>query len=481
MPTTLEELIALVLSLQSRVAQAEARAEAAEARAEVLAKRVAELEAENAELKARLGKNSSNSHRPPSSDSPYKARPPRKKGQKKPGGQPGHKGVTRAWVPADQVSERKVVRVERCACGAALDGQPATTGSWSRQVVEVPEIKPYITEYVFETVACPCCRQKCVPAVPPEAATATGPHLTALAATLVGEYRLSRDAAAALLSSVLGMPLCAATVQACCAAVSAAVAPATAAVDTALPASKAVHMDETSWKQAGKLHWLWIAVGDAVTSFAIHARRGAGQLATWFPNGFDGVVTCDRWRPYERFKKRQLCWSHLLRDVQAILDAKRAGAEPATRLLEGATAMFEHWHRFKAGAIDRVELQRLTQTYRPTFEAFCKLGARQKRDRRWRALGADLLRQWPAVFRFLDESGVEPTNNAAERGLRGGVLWRRICQGSRTDEGSHFVQRLMTVAANCKRQGRPVIRFLADALLAWRAGVSPPSLLPLAT
>lgn len=162
-------------------------------------------------------------------------------------------------------------------------------------------------------------------------------------------------------------------------------------------------------------------------------------------------------------------------------DAKRVGAEPATRLLEWATAMFEHWHPFKAGAIDRLELQRLTQTYRPAFEAFCKLGARQKRDRRWRALGVDLLRQWPAVFRFLDDSGVEPTNNAAERGLRGGVLWRLTCQGSRTDEGSHFVQRLMTVAANCKRQGRPVIRFLADALLAWRAGISPPSLLPLAT
>jgi transposase len=475
MPATIEELIALVLSLQERVAKAEARAEAAEAR-------VAVLEKENAELRARLGKNSSNSNKPPSSDSPFKAKPPVKRGLRKAGGQPGHKGSTRAWLPPEKVNEHKLVRVPACTCGTSLEGVPATkSATWARQVIEVPAIVPHVTEYTFETVQCPCCARLNQPAVPPEAVTCTGPNLTALAATLVGEYHLSRDAAAGLLGSVLNMPICAATVQSCCEQVSGSLETATAEVDLSLPASSVVHMDETSWKLKGTLHWLWIAIGDQVTSFAVHARRGRHQLEQWFPEGFEGVVVCDRWRPYERFARRQLCWSHLERDLQAIIDSAGAGVAAATEALAGAKAMFTTWGAFKDGLFQRADLQRDTQKYRRAFKAFCARGASQKRDRRWRALGADLLRQWDSVFRFLDVEGVEPTNNTAERGLRGAVIWRRTTQGTRSEAGTTFVRRIMTAQANCKRQGRSVLRFLADTLMAYRQGLTPPRLLPTAS
>lgn len=472
MPATIEELIALVLALQERVAKAEARAEVAEARC-------AALEKENAELKARLGMNSSNSSKPPSSDSPYKGKRPVKRGLRKPGGQPGHKGSTRAWLPPEKVDEHKLVRAPECLCGASLQGIPATSSAtWARQVVELPVIVPHVTEYRFETVQCPCCARVNPPVVPPEATTCTGPNLTALAATLVGEYHLSRDAAASLLGTVLNMPICAATVQACCEQVSAGLKSATEEVDASLPSSTVIHMDETSWKQRKVLHWLWIAIGDRVTSFAIHARRGSQQLAVWFPNGFAGVVNCDRWRPYERFARRQLCWSHLERDLQAIIDAGMKGVAGATKALAGADAMFATWWRFKRGVLTRAELRRDTQAYRVQLKNFCAKGASQKCDRRWRALGRDLLRQWDAVFLFLDIEGLEPTNNAAEQGLRSGVIWRRTTQGTRTDAGSAFVQRIMTAQANCKRQGRSVLRFLADTLMAHRQGLTPPSLMP---
>ena len=86
----------------------------------------------------------------------------------------------------EKVTARQVIRLPACVCGTSLLGFPATTGTWSRQVVEIPAIVPDVTEYVFDTVRCPCCARLNAPEVPPEAATCTGPNLTALAATRVG-------------------------------------------------------------------------------------------------------------------------------------------------------------------------------------------------------------------------------------------------------------------------------------------------------
>jgi transposase len=315
------------------------------------------------------------------------------------------------------------------------------------------------------------------PVLPPEATTCTGPNLSALVATLVGEYHLSRDATAQLLQTVLGIPICPATVQNCCERMSEALAAPVSQVEAALPTAEVIHLDETSWRQYGVMHWLWVAVTKDLACFAVNRRRGKDQLNLWFPRGYSGVLHCDRWRPYEMFGRRQLCWSHLQRDLQAIIDRKRAGEEPATLVLAGAQAMFHTWHLFKAATIDRVALQRGTAPYRKSLRRFCTQGLAQKRDRKWRSLGKDLLRQWEEVFRFLDTDGVEPTNNSAEQELRSGVMWRRTTQGTRTDAGSRFVARVLTAVGTCARQGRRVLDFMRDALLAHRAGLAPPSLL----
>lgn len=118
----------------------------------------------------------------------------------------------------------------------------------------------------------------------------------------------------------------------------------------------------------------------------------------WFSNPFNGIVNRDRWRPYERFGRRQLCWSHQERDLQAIIDGAGVGGQSATTALAGADAMFAAWGKFKDGLVSRAELRRDTRKFRQTFMAFCVKGASQKRDRRWRPLGRDLLRQWQAVF-----------------------------------------------------------------------------------
>ncbi len=89
-----------------------------------------------------------------------------------------------------------------------------------------------------------------------------------------------------------------------------------------------------------------------------------------------------------------------------------------------------------------------------------------------------LLKLWPALWRFTRLDGVEPTNNGAERALRPAVLWRRGSFGTHSEEGSRYVERMLTVTASLRAQGLSVPSFLRDAMNAWLHGTPCPSLLP---
>jgi len=160
------------------------------------------------------------------------------------------------------------------------------------------------------------------------------------------------------------------------------------------------------------------------------------------------------------------------------VDAKGAGSGPAEPMVEAAAQMFSEWHAFVRGEITRAVLAERIEPFRVLLRAFAEAGAAQGGDRRWRGLGRDLVRYWPAVFRFVEVEGVEPTNNLAERGLRKAVIWRRSSQGTRSEAGSLFVGRMLTAAATCRRQGCNLLAFLEAAVLARLHQRAPPSLLP---
>ena len=111
------------------------------------------------------------------------------------------------------------------------------------------------------------------------------------------------------------------------------------------------------------------------------------------------------------------------------------------------------------------------------FQSFCSAGATQEEDRRWCGLGANLIKDWAAVFRFVVEDGVDPTNNTGEQRLRQAVLWRRSSQGSRSDNGSAFVARMLTVGTTCRIQARSLVAFVTDAVSGALLGRPSPSLL----
>jgi len=269
------------------------------------------------------------------------------------------------------------------------------------------------------------------------------------------------------------------TIQACWERLGHALAKPTEELERVMVEADSLHLDETGWRQWGERCWLWVSTTAAFSVFMNHPRRGADAPRQWFPNGFGGTIHSDRWVAYSFFdlSKRQLCWAHLGRDLQAIIDAEGAGASRATEIRKGEKRMFRAWHRCLDGRTTHEELRTAVAPFRELFHSFCEDDNAQVADDSWRKLGKSLLKLWPAVFRFIDALGLEPTNNNAELAVRWGVILRKLSQGTRSDMGSICIARVLSVTATCRKQGIDILDYMTDALTApWR-GIPPPSLL----
>jgi len=172
-----------------------------------------------------------------------------------------------------------------------------------------------------------------------------------------------------------------------------------------------------------------------------------------------------------------LCWAHLKRDFQALVD-RNGEAEPIGRWgLAEIERLFALWHRFRVGEFDRKELQRRVVPLQARLGRLLRRG-QENPDRKAAALCRELMKWWPALWTFARVEGVEPTNNVAERALRPAVLWRKGSFGSDSAAGSRFAERLLTAVATCRQQGRALLEFLVAAGEAALQGTAAPSLLP---
>ena len=460
---------------------------ALEAAVQTLASANAMLATRVAELEARLGQNSSNSSRPPSTDPPgARPSPPPPRGSRRAGGQPGHRGHFRALRPVGQVDE--VVRLVpgACAdCGAALPAGagPGDPPDQRHQVVDLPPVQAMVTEYQFAARSCAACggvTRAAWPAAVPRGAV--GPRLAATSAMLTGRYRLSKREAAACLADLFGAEVAVGTVSAIEQSVSAALAPVVAEARAAVQQAAVANVDETGWRQGRQRAWLWTVVTALVTVFHIDRSRSSQVVRALLGADWQGVVGSDRFAAYRWLgaDRRQVCWAHLRRDFQKLVDWGPGPRPVGERLLAGQAQVFELWQRFRAGELERADLLlaigRVAAEMRAVLDAGATAGHPVAQS-----LCREVLTVWPALWTFVLVAGVEPTNNAAERALRPAVLWRKGSFGTHSETGSRFTERMLTVRATCGQQRRNLVAFLVEAVTAAQLGLPHPSLLPATT
>jgi transposase len=347
-------------------------------------------------------------------------------------------------------------------------------------VIEMPPIKPVITEYQWHQLVCPACGETTRAPWPAGVPSGTyGPRVQATVALYTGAYRLSKRTTQHMMDEVFGVPMSVGTIGPLEQATTEAVAAPVEEARTYVHAQEVAHLDETSWRQGDKRAWLWVAVTSLVTVFVVRLSRGGQVARELLGETFAGILVTDRYSAYNWYpvRWRQLCWAHLLRDFAAMRDRGGCSEEIGDALLAQAHQMFTWWHRLRDGTLQRASFRSYMSPLRREVERLLEAGSRCGVPQT-EGTCRDILKRREALWTFVQVEGVEPTNNTAERSIRPGVLWRKGSFGTQSAEGSRFVESMMTVVATLKQQQRNVLEYLTTACEAALRGEAAPSLLP---
>ena len=453
--------------------------EASLERVEFLEAKVHALQEQVRTLEERLHQNSRNSSRLPSSDPPQSQRRKRPRRGRRRGGQPGHRGQTRTLIPVEDVNEVVPIKPEQCAsCHTPLWGDDPAP--FRHQVIEIPPIEPVITEYQWHQLVCPDCGETTRAPWPAGVPSGTfGPRVHATVALCTGSYRLAKRTTQQVMAELFGVPMSVGSISQSEKTTTAVIAEPVKEAWDYVEAQSVAHLDETSWREGGKRAWLWVAVTSWVTVFLVRMSRGGQVARELLGEGFSGILVTDRYSAYNWYpvRWRQLCWSHLLRDFEAIRGRGGVCEEIGDALLEQAHQMFEWWHRVRDGTLKRSTFRSYMTPLRREVERLLEAGS-QCGVAKTEGTCREILKRREALWTFVQVEGVEPTNNTAERSIRPGVQWRKGSFGTQSKDGSRFVEGMMTVVATLKQQKRNVLDYLTTAHEAALRGEPAPSLLP---
>ena len=471
--------------LAERLARLEKEFDAAMGRIATLEKENACLRKENERLKQELAaarKDSSTSSKPPSSDMVKPPQPPRKDGKKRSrGGQPGHEQHLRSPFPPEAVNRFEPYTLDCCPdCGGSLrlSKRPPDI----LQQVEITTTPTVVTEHQGLAYWCPHCRKFHYAPLPEAVLKAGlfGPRLTALVAFMKGVCHASFSTIRKFLRDVVGMDISRGYLAKLIGKVSESLAKAYAELFERLPGEAVLNVDETGHKEYREKFWTWCFRAQLYTLFRIDKSRGSKVLIEVLGTEFNGVLGCDYFSAYRKYMREfdvlvQFCMAHLIRDVKFLLTLP-GGEDQAygRRLRESLRQLFGVIHgREKMTA---AAFQKALEAAREQVMAAATTDVPDTKHAR--NLAKRFREHGEAYFRFITTPGIQPTNNLAEQAIRFVVIDRRITQGTRSEKGRRWCERIWTVIATCAQQGRSAFQFLLDSVQARLCGTSPPSLLP---
>ena len=423
---------------------------------QILRQEIAILRARVEELEAKLNENSTNSNKPPSSDSPFAKRPEAPKKAKKPR---KRKGMRQQCLRPTELVE---LYPEKCACGCReFENQEPY---YVHQVIELPEIKASVSHVILYRALCRACGKTAKAHIPHEQRTGFGPRFCALVAELVAVHGNSRRAVQDFLFSVIGIPVSQGVIQNILDRISLAIAPHYEAIGEAVRAAPVNHVDETTWKRNKTLEWLWLMCNSSAAFFLLHSNRSKAAFHALIKD-WQGILVSDGYAVYQQWAHgRQSCLAHLIRKAKGLSERQNpAVSRPGTWVLKELRLLCRmaktrpsvgQWNMFYARLI------RLIGLYREQPDEAGQLVRR-------------LHREMGCLWLFLQENGVAPTNNHAERTLRFAVLWRKRSFGTKAEKGNNFVERILSLRQTCRLQGKRTFPILVDAMQALLLGNRP--------
>ena len=445
-----------------------------------LEKRVVAQDERIARLERRLNRSSRNSSQPPSADPP--STPPRSKSPtgRKQGAQPGHEGKGRPLLPAWAVDEVVDHWPASCGCGHVFceadrlaAGEPVR-----RQVEELPVMSVRVTEHRCHRLRCPGCGAGRAGQFPADVAVSSfGPRLQAAVVTLSVRNRISRRDVVELCEQLFSSRISTGTVDAILArAADALIEPCQDLLDR-VRSAEAVNMDETGWRLRGAQRAIWGMFTDRHAVLQITASRHDDHAKALLGTS-SAIVTSDRWWAYNHLpiRRRQICWSHLQRDFEFLAEGRGSDKALGQAGLEVCKELFWAWEIY-AHTGKRPDLGRRVRLLQRQLKAVLREhSAKHARYRESRRFARALLKIWPGLWTFATRPGVQPTNNHAERCLRGAVIYRKLSLGSQSETGEARIARLLSTHTTCRLQHRSLHAYLIDVLTATAAGRPAPLL-----
>ncbi|MGN6169760.1 MAG: IS66 family transposase [Solirubrobacteraceae bacterium] len=460
-----------------------------------LASRVDQLEERLRRLEQQLHQDSRTSSKPPSQDPPKTRQQRRAEARakakellaqegtkRKSGGQEGHRGSGRELAAEDRVDEIVCHYPQAChGCGRVFcEDERRPGGRFGRhQVCELPPLSAMLIEHRTHRLRCPECGGRTTAQLPAGVAgSAFGPRLRAAIVTLTARNRVSRRGIAQLAGELFGVRLSTGSVDAICQRASGALAGPYGRLRDWILGQGAVHVDETGWRTAGDSRALWTTAtaGASIFQIAEHCNR---EQFNELIGDYAGIVVSDRWNGYEHLDpdRRQVCWSHIQRDFRRHSEGLSEQKTFGEQGLKLTRRVFQAWRAYQHEHHDR---DRLAAEITPIQTQLRRLledaSPKSKRTRWHRRFANNMLKVWPALWTFTTHLDVEPTNNPAERALRGPVIHRKISGGTRSHNGERFAERAHSAATTCRQQRRSLFEFLTELITAHARGDPLPAL-----